>query len=812
MLPPFTILFLATAGRRANIVSFLIDDMDLERVPFYPPLDSGAAWQLGVHMSGGGCRSSPTTCAYKTPWIDQVGAAGVRFLGAHVPVSVCTPSRYSVLTGRLPSSSPFYSATKVGHLSSQVDISWNTWIEQGARDEWLPCCGPGVPRPCAPARMFGCTRRSKTLGSMLQQANYFTGFVGKWHLSPPPGELAPFFWAHEGTFPTVINAETEAATAELNRKYQEARELHLAPKVRSAGFNYTGALSIGNVVDLSRVGLAYHNMDWEANAGLDFLDLAHEHVQQGRASAYFLHLCTTLTHSPGPSKGICADPRLSGGGILPDRPSPLDKTRQQIMEMTGGQRCGWQEYDAVHTLWVDAGIGALISKLRQLGDEENTLFIALADHQRVGKGTLYHGIRTPMVLQFPSRVPPGQTLPASTLVSSLDIVPTALDAAGLLSHPPHPGPDDPSYLPYNAGKRLDGRSLLPLLTGGFGFEAPDKATLDTLEPPEWWREAVYAELGVAATIKHRSGWQLVALHMPDEFPIASDSGAQGHVSELVACEHERLRTGETWEHTFTHARHCVWSDTNHTLSTNLIGEPRVRFDSNERYQNFHSVEQLVHWQSDLGYAHDYKARCPRQLACLQEMLREHLLQRVHFDGDANPFGEYTWDINKWRHSFNSGIDPNDCIDLLTKPPMRCNEGLPVERSVMTCDELRDEHAPTEKEAEEEAEEDEVWQREPHQPPMCAASGGDCLQSHCCAQPYERCYATLLGTAHCKQFCHKDDTWSCAIYNVAAASSTTRPPADCRAVGTMAGGACGGVLRGYARPSGSALMPRANGPS
>ena len=72
------------------------------------------------------------------------------------------------------------------------------------------------------------------------------------------------------------------------------------------------------------------------------------------------------------------------------------------------------------------------------GDEQNTLFIALADHQRVGKGTLYHGLRTPMVLQFPSRVPPGQTLPASTLVSSLDIVPTALDAAGLLHHPPHP--------------------------------------------------------------------------------------------------------------------------------------------------------------------------------------------------------------------------------------------------------------------------------------------------------------------------------------------------------------------------------------
>ena len=64
---------------------------------------------------------------------------------------------------------------------------------------------------------------------------------------------------------------------------------------------------------------------------------------------------------------------------------------------------------------------------------------------------------------------------------------------------------------------------------------------------------------------------------------------------MVACEHERLRTGHSWERSFTRARHCVWADTNHTLSTNLIGEPRVRFDSNERYPNYHSVEQLLHW-------------------------------------------------------------------------------------------------------------------------------------------------------------------------------------------------------------------------
>lgn len=273
----------------ANIVTFLIDDMDLERVPFYPRLDAGAAWQLQVHMSGGGCHAG-ANCTYSAPSIEAVGARGARFLGAHVPVSVCTPSRYSFLTGRLPSSSPFYSATRVGHLSPQVDISWNTWIEQGARDEWLPCCGPGVPRPCAPARMWGCTRRSKTLGSMLQSAGYFTGFVGKWHLSPPPGEVAEFNDKRHGTFPNVVTVESAAATARLQERYAAARRDHLAPKVTVTGFNYSGALSVGNVVDLTNLGLGVHNMDWEAQAGLEFLERAHGHVAAGHARAYFLHL------------------------------------------------------------------------------------------------------------------------------------------------------------------------------------------------------------------------------------------------------------------------------------------------------------------------------------------------------------------------------------------------------------------------------------------------------------------------------------------------------------------------------------------
>ena len=73
--------------------------------------------------------------------------------------------------------------------------------------------------------------------------------------------------------------------------------------------------SVGNVIDLAPLGLAVHNVEWETEAALAFLRLGALHVKQGRAAAFYLHLCTTLTHSPGPRAGVCSDPRLSAAGL-----------------------------------------------------------------------------------------------------------------------------------------------------------------------------------------------------------------------------------------------------------------------------------------------------------------------------------------------------------------------------------------------------------------------------------------------------------------------------------------------------------------
>ncbi|MEY3837764.1 MAG: Arylsulfatase, partial [Verrucomicrobiota bacterium] len=71
---------LAAAGdpRRPNIVVILADDLGYGDVGCYNPQSK-----------------------VPTPNLDRLAKAGVRFTDAHAPATVCTPSRYSLLTGRM---------------------------------------------------------------------------------------------------------------------------------------------------------------------------------------------------------------------------------------------------------------------------------------------------------------------------------------------------------------------------------------------------------------------------------------------------------------------------------------------------------------------------------------------------------------------------------------------------------------------------------------------------------------------------------------------------------------------------------------
>lgn len=81
-----------------------------------------------------------------TPACDQLAAQGCCFTDAHSPSSVCTPTRYGILTGR---------------------YSWRSKLKRGV-------LGGLSPRLIEPDRL--------TLASMLKDQGYSTGCIGKWHL------------------------------------------------------------------------------------------------------------------------------------------------------------------------------------------------------------------------------------------------------------------------------------------------------------------------------------------------------------------------------------------------------------------------------------------------------------------------------------------------------------------------------------------------------------------------------------------------------------------------------------------------------
>ena len=81
-----------------------------------------------------------------TPHIDRLATQGLRFTDAHTPSSVCTPTRYGLLTGR---------------------YCWRTALKRSVLWPWDP--------PLIEADRL-------TLPGMLKKHGYRTACIGKWHL------------------------------------------------------------------------------------------------------------------------------------------------------------------------------------------------------------------------------------------------------------------------------------------------------------------------------------------------------------------------------------------------------------------------------------------------------------------------------------------------------------------------------------------------------------------------------------------------------------------------------------------------------
>jgi arylsulfatase A-like enzyme len=314
-----------------------------------------------------------------TPNIDRLASEGVYFSRGYASTSVCTPSRYTCMTGR------YASRSQVGKFTRGISAEGQTWVHWNAD------------------MAYGETNVAKA----LKKAGYATGIVGKLHGFELPAH------SKETTRKSDPNDPEVARVLSANQQV-------FAEGLKRHGFDFAQRLNRGNLASVKTLpeSLRHHNPEWAVEGASDFIEL-------NRDRPFYLYFATTLLHGPSPLESLKSDPRITEAGFL-DEPPRVQPSRQSVLDRV--RDAGIREELAPAT-WLDDSIGAIVKKLDDLNLREDTLIIYFNDHGvEGGKGSLYEGgIATPIIFNWPGKIKPRSS---GTLVSNVDFVPTILSACG----------------------------------------------------------------------------------------------------------------------------------------------------------------------------------------------------------------------------------------------------------------------------------------------------------------------------------------------------------------------------------------------
>ncbi len=411
-------------GERPNIVVLLADDLGYG--------------ELGCY----GGQEIPT------PQLDRLARDGARFTQAYVTAPFCAASRAGLMTGRYQ--------TRFGFELNPI----------GPRND-----DPRIGLP--PAEL--------TMAEELRDAGYVTGLVGKWHLGgtaayhPQRHGFDEFYgFLHEGHY--FVPPPWNGVTTWLRRK------------TLPDGTQGRWTSSDGRTIWSTHMG--HHEPDYDANNPIlrnsqpvderahltDALTReAEQFIERHRDQPFFLYVAYNAVHSP-----------MQGEDSYLRQFAHIEDIHRRIF--------------AAMLAHLDHSVGRILAKLTECGVAQDTLVVFLSDNGgptreltssnrplRGEKGQLYEGgIRVPLICRWPGVAAGEQTIVIP--VSTLDLMPTFMSAAGVASPP-----------------ASDGRSLTPWLRGA----APGEPRL------HYWRVGPKAALraGDWKIVRERRGsdWELYNL-------------------------------------------------------------------------------------------------------------------------------------------------------------------------------------------------------------------------------------------------------------------------------------------------------------
>lgn len=389
--------------KRPNIVLFLAEDLDFECVNCF---NQYATSYSGLNEAGNPYAREhfAPNRGLLTPHIDCLAGDGVLFDNYYCASPVCTPARYTVMTGRFPERSREFCELNEGKPAT---VWFNTPVTPG---ETL------LPR-------------------VLHEDGYRTGMFGKWHNFPR--EIGREIHAKYHSFPQDIPWEDERAQKGVREGYQTAVNYLKKPEF---GWDVVDRLYHDNPEPYLPECLSSQNIDWVVEGAVNYIQ-----DQKEREDPFFAYVAVSLPHSRYNGKRFLeANPLSSPAGLLEEPPHVM-ADRQTIYRRV--KAAGLPD-SACEGLWLDEAIRALRRAIRFAGKEEDTCFIFTTDHPTAGKGSVHLG-RIPLIIYWPGHIEGG--LVQSALLSETDLASTILEIAGAKI------PDE---------MQQDGHSFLGLLTSG----------------------------------------------------------------------------------------------------------------------------------------------------------------------------------------------------------------------------------------------------------------------------------------------------------------------------------------------------------
>ena len=432
---------------RPNIIFILADDLGWADLPVY---------------------GNPFN---EAPNLTRMAGEGIRFTNAYAACPVCSPTRASIMSGQYPA--------RVG-ITDFITGHWRPYEEvivPKNRTQYLP-------------------EEIITVGEILRDGGYATGYFGKWHLGD-------------------------------EERYQPGNQgFDVANVYRGGGyFHYAERMSPPIQVDPGTV------------LSEALTDLSLEFIREHSTSPFFLFLAHYDVHVQLDADSLLIQKyrnkkKADGYPCNPVYAAMVEQVDYSVGRILRELETQGLEDQTLVVFFSDNGglvrrfdrIPLIAEKKQYLFREDTLLYVASSNAPLRGeKGTLYEGgIREPFIIRWPGAIEGGRVNDA--LITSVDFLPTFAELAGV---------DLPST------QVFDGVSMLPLMEGA--AHDSDRAI--------FWHYPVYHHDEPASAVR-KGKWKLIHNLVNDTRTLYDLEKDPGETTDLSGSEteiaDELYRLLQTW--------------------------------------------------------------------------------------------------------------------------------------------------------------------------------------------------------------------------------------------------------------------------